>query len=187
MRPLNPREQSLAAVGLLVAAIALVWFAIIGPLVGGFYARAAERTQLIATLRRNERLEAALPAWRNASSLQRASATRFAIAAPSEELAMENLKERLIRVAGDEGFAVGGVEDLQANAAPGTVRVRADMTLTLSQLTDTMKRLETEGAYLVVDYLSISADRAATAGRLAPMDVRLELTAAWRPSGPRTP
>ena len=187
MRPLTAREQRLAAVGLLVLAIAVFWFAIVQPLVGGFFDRAAERTQLEGTLQRDARLEAAAPAWRAAADLQRASAARFAIAAPSEEIAVETLKERLIHLAGDEGFAVGGVEDLQANAAPGTVRVRADLTLTLSQLTDTMKRLETEGAYLVVDYLSISADRAAAAGRLAPMDVRVELTAAWRPTGPRTP
>ena len=187
MRPLSPRESRLAAIGLLVLALALAWLAVIRPLVGGFFDRAVEREQLLNTLRRNERLQASLPAWRAAATAQRASAARFSIAAPSEETAVESLKERLIHLAADEGFAVGGVEDVGANAAPGTVRVRADMTLTLSQFTDTMKRLETEGAYVVVDYISISADRALAAGRLSPMDVRLELTAAWRPAGPRSP
>ena len=187
MRPLSAREQRLAAVGLLLVAIVLVWFAIIRPLVGGFFDRAAERKQLAMTLQRNEKLEAALPFWRAAALRQRATADRFSIAAPSEETAVEALKSRITRLAGDEGYAVGGIEDLEANAAPGTVRVRADLTLSLSQLTDTLKRLGTEGAYLVVDYLSISADRSAAARRLAPLDVRLELTANWRPSAPRAP
>jgi Tfp pilus assembly protein PilO len=186
MRALTARESRLVAVGLLVLALALGWLVVIRPLVGGFFDRAAEREQLLNTLRRNHRLEAALPALRAAADAQRASAARFSLAAPSEETAVESLKERLIHLAADEGFAVGGVEDLQANAAQGTVRIRADMTLTLSQLTDTMKRLESEGAYVVVDYISISADRAFAAGRLSPMDVRLELTAAWRPAGPRS-
>jgi general secretion pathway protein M len=187
MKPLTSRERRLVAIGLLILAIGVVWLAIIGPLAGGFVDRAAERAQLQATLKRNRGLIAALPVWRRAAEAQRASSQRFVIGAPSETLAVEALKERLEHLAADEGFAIASVDDLQADAPAGTVRVRADMTLNLTQLVDTFRRLESEGAYVVVDYLSISADRALAAGRLSPMGVRIELTAAWRSSRPRSP
>ena len=187
MRPLTPRERRLVAIGLLVLAVGVVWLGVVAPLVGGFFDRAAERAQLIATLQRNRRVVAALPVWRRAAEAQRNSVQRFAIVAPSEPLAVESLKERLEHLAADEGFAIGSVEDLQADAPAGAIRVRADMTLNLTQLCDTFRRLENEGAYVVVDYFSVSADQALLAGRLAPMGVRLELTAAWRSTRPRSP
>jgi len=186
VRPLSLRERRLAALGLLALALALTWLLLVGPLVGGFFDRAEQRRELQMTLQRNERLMAALPAWRTAAEAQGRSAARFAIAAPSEQLAVEVLKERLTRLATDEGFSVTATQDLQADAPTGLVRIRSDMTLSLPQFADTVRRLESEGAYVVVDYLSISADRAAAAGRLSPMDVRLELTCAWRPLRPRS-
>ena len=185
MRPLSARERRLAAVGLLVLAIALVWLVVVSPLVGGFMERAAERRELRETYRRNERLIASLPALRAEAEAQRRNAPRFAVAAPTEDLAAEALKERLQHLSAQEGFTVAAMEDLQADAAPGAVKLRADVTLTLTQLIDTLRRLQSEDAYVVIDYLSISADRSLAAGRLAPLDVRLELSTAWRPSGPR--
>ena len=180
MRPLNPRERRLLAVGLLLGAMAVVWLGIIAPLVGGFFDRAAERRQLLATYQRNQRIMASIPVWRAGAAEQRRGAPRFAIIAPSEQLAVENLKERLLRLANDEGFTVTAMQDLQAGAPNGKVRVRADLQLSLTQLYESLRRLETEGSYVVVEYLSISADRALQTGRLSPMAVRLEVTAAWR-------
>jgi general secretion pathway protein M len=185
VRPLSPRERRLVALGGLAAALAVLWLALIGPLIGGFADRAAERAQLAATYQRNQRLMTALPVWRRLALTQARTAGRFAIGAPSESLAVESFKERLQKLAADEGFAISSVQDLQADAPTGDVRIRADMQLTLTQLCDTLRRLETEGAYVVVDYLSISADRAFATGRAAPIDVRLELTSAYHPSGAR--
>jgi len=181
MRPLSAREQKLLALALLVGAVALVWLAIVQPVVGGFSARAAERERLTQTWRRNDRLIAAMPAWRAASEQQRLTASRFSIDAPSERLAAEALKARIQQLAADEGFNVTGVEDVSDQAKPGEVRVRADGELTLTQLCDSLRRLETEGAFVIVDFIAISADRAAASGREAPLDVRLELSAAYRP------
>ncbi|HEY5072439.1 MAG TPA: type II secretion system protein GspM [Caulobacteraceae bacterium] len=185
MRPLLPRERRLVAVGMLIAAVAVAWLAIVGPVVGGFYDRAAERRQLQATVQRNQRLMAALPAWRAVALAQRASTARFAISAPSEQIATETLKERLQHIAADEGFSVTAIEGLPADASAGTVKIRADMELSLPQLCESLRRVETEGAYVIVDYLSISADRALATGRLSPMAARLELSAAYRPARPR--
>jgi hypothetical protein len=65
------------------------------------------------------------------------------------------------------------------------VRVRVDAQMTLTQLCDSLRRLETEGAYVLVNFLSVSADRALKSGRAAPLDVRLELSADYRPAGRR--
>ena len=122
MRALTARERRLVALGLLLLAIGLVYLAVIGPIVGGFVDRDAQRKQLELTLLRNQRLMAALPVWRATAEAQRKTAPRFAIDAPSEQLAVEALKERLTRLATDEGFALTGVEDLQADAPAGTVK-----------------------------------------------------------------
>ena len=181
MRPLTARERRLIAVGGLVLAVGLVWLLIVGPLIGGFVDRAAERRRLATAYQLNARLIAALPVMRAAAEAQRATAPRFAVIAPSEALAAEAVKQRLRRVATDEGFTLGAVEDLQADAPAGAVKLRADMTLTLTQLYETVRRLQSEDAYVVVDYVSVTADRSLAAGRLAPLDVRLELGADWRP------
>lgn len=182
MRPLTARERRLVALGLLVLAIGLFWLAVIGPLVGGFFDRAQERRDLWTAQRRNERLIGSMPALRAAAEAQAKLASRFAVSAPSEAAASEAFKDRLRRLATDEGFTVKAIEDLPADGPPGAVKVRADLTLTLNQLYETVRRLQSEDAYVVVDYLSVTADRSLAAGRLAPLDVRLELDSAWRPT-----
>ena len=185
MRPLTPRERRLIALGLLVVAFGLVWLILIGPLVGGFVDRARERAELRETYVRNERLMASLSALRATAEAQRKTAPGFAVAAASEALAVEAFKERLQRLAADEGFAITGVEDLQADAPKGGLKLRVDATLTLTQLYETVRRLQSEDAYVVVNYVSVSADRSLALGRLAPLDVRLELSTAWRLAGSR--
>jgi general secretion pathway protein M len=183
MRPLSARERRFVAIGLAIALAGVVWLLVLGPLIGGFFDRAAERRQLADAYDRNERLVASLPALRAQAEAQRRDAARFAIAAPSEALAAQQLKTRLQKLATDEGFAVAGVQDLQDDASANTVKLRADLTLSLAQLYRTLRRLENEDAYVIVEYLSISADKSLAAGHLAPLDVRLELASPWRPKG----
>jgi hypothetical protein len=182
MRLLTARERRLLALGGLALALALVWLLIIGPLVWGFTDREAERRRLIAAYQLNARLIGSLPVLRAAAVAQRAGVARFAVLAPSEPLAAEAVKQRLQHLAAEEGFTIGAVEDLQADAAPATVKLRVDMTASLPQFYETIRRLESEDAYVVVDFVSVTADRSLAAGRLAPLDVRLELSADWRPA-----
>lgn len=186
MRPLTARERRLVALGLLVVAIGLFWLVVVGPLVGGFLGRAQERRDLWATHHRNDRLIASLPALRATAEAQRRIAPRFAMAAPSEAAASEAFKDRLRRLATQEGFTVKAIEDLPAEGPAGMVNIRADLTLTLNQLYETVRRLQSEDAYVVVDYLSVTADRSLAAGRLAPLDARLELSSAWRSTRARS-
>jgi general secretion pathway protein M len=180
MRELTDREQRLIALGLLILAIGLGWLLIAGPLVGGFVDRAAERRDEREAYQRNARLIASLPAIRAAFEAQTKSAARFGVTAPTQALAAEALQERLQRLSADQGFTVRAVEDLQADAPPGWIKLRADLTATLTQLCATLRRLQSEDAYVDIDDFSVSADRSFAAGKLRPLDVRLELSTPWR-------
>jgi len=179
VRPLTARERRLVAIALLLAALAVVWFLIVGPFVGGFFDRAAERRQLIASHQRNERTMASIPVWRKAAEAQRKRAGRFAISAQSEQFAADALKERLASLATDEGFQITAMQDLDADTTAPEAKVRADLQISLTQLNESLRRLETEGPY-VVEYLSVSADRALATGRASRLLVRLEVGAPWR-------
>ena len=185
MRPLSTRERRLVAVGLLLAALVLVYLIVVSPLVGGFLGRAAERRTLIANYQRDQRIMASIPVWRRTAQAQRVSSKRFSLTAPSEQMAVEALKERLARLATEEGFQITAMQDLEADAPTGEARVRADLQLTLTQLNESLRRLETEGPY-VVEYLSVSADRALATGRSSRLVVRLEVSAPWRASRSRS-
>ncbi len=56
MKPLQPRERRLLAVGLLVAVLAGVWFAVVSPVAAGFKAREVRRQTLLLQLRADQRL-----------------------------------------------------------------------------------------------------------------------------------
>jgi type II secretory pathway component PulM len=184
MRPLQPRERQILALGILLLAIVVLWFAIINPLVGGFIARAGERSDLLAAYQRNERVLAGISTWRAKADEQRATEAQYAIVAPTKVLATENLKQRLNRMVTGVGGNVQSTSELPAQAPEGWVRVRLDAQLTMSQLYKSLNRLENEAPYVVVGYVSVVADRAFQTGHLATMDVRIEVSAPVRTNQP---
>ena len=50
MNNLTARERKIVAIGILVALIALIWFALISPILSGFAERTAERERLSGQL-----------------------------------------------------------------------------------------------------------------------------------------
>lgn len=180
MRPLNPRERSLVAIALLVAVFAVLWLGVLSPLVGGFVDRADERQSLLMLYAHNQRVLAGIPVWREQAEEQRATASKFALIAPTEALAAEALKSRLSKLADDVGGTVQAVQDVQEDVPAGWIRVRADLQLTDGQLYKCLARLESEETYVVVEHLSIAADRALETGHMGPMAVRIEVSAPVR-------
>jgi Tfp pilus assembly protein PilO len=183
MRPLGPRERQVVALGILVLAVVIVWFGLIQPVIGGFIGRAEERSELNQTYARNAHVLAGISKWREEAEQQQATRSQFAITAPTKVLAVENLKQRLSRMAVAVGGSVQSVSELPAEE-DGYVRARVDMQLTMSQLYKSLTRLENEAPYVVVRYVSVVADRAVQTGHLATMDVRLEISAPVRISQP---
>lgn len=183
MRPLQPRERQIVAVAILIAMVVVLWYALIDPVVGGFLGRAEERSTLLTTYQRNERVLAGIDRWKDEQDEQTSTASQYAIVAPTKVLAAENLKQRLTRLATASGGSMQSVSELPAQGE-GWVRVRADMQLTMTQLYRSLGRLENEAPYVVVGYVSVVADRAVQTGHLATMDVRIEVSAPVRISQP---
>lgn len=184
MKPLTPRERRLVAVAVLVGLVAVLLVGVVGPLVAGFADRARERTELQLEYRRNARLLASVAATRASALRQRTDADRFSVTAPNAQAAAEALKARIQRVAADEDFAISSAQEEADDSGRSRVRIRIDAVLTLTQLCDSLRRLESQGAYVIVDYLAVTADQALASGREGPLTVRLEFTGAWRPGRP---
>jgi hypothetical protein len=172
---MNPRERRFVAIGILIAAVAGAWLLVIDPVVGGFVDRAAEREELSDRFARNERLISGAALWRAQARTQAETADGFAIAAPTEALAVETLKARVKQQMGPV-TAVTAID----HARPGWVRVRAQLNLTLQQLYTGLRRLESSEPYVVVDHLSVGADRALQTGQSSELAVRIEVAAPFR-------
>jgi general secretion pathway protein M len=184
MNRLSSRERKLVALALLVLAIAVVWLGLIAPVVNGFDQRAAERRNLLAVYQRNQRLMDAMPAWRAQAETQKRTLPTYAIIAPSQSQGQELLNQRLATAISVDGAPPPTVQDLQTELPPGWIGSRADAQLTLPQLVASLRRLETEEPYVVVERLSISAEQAFHTGQDGPLSVRLEVSAAFHPAGP---
>lgn len=183
MRPTTPRERRLVAIGLLVAAVALVQLAVIGPVLRGFRAGAEDRAALQLAYQHNVRTIAAIPRLRRQAERQRGDIARFVIAAPDAGVAGDLLKERLERVVDAAGGEFRTSDD--ADAPPGWIGARADAKLTLDQLTRVLARLQNDPPYLVVDSLDVAADDALVDGHLDPMDITLGVQIPLGPPEPR--
>ena len=184
MRPLQPRERQIVAIGILFAVVLVFWFGLVQPVIGGFIGRAEERSELLETYKHNQRILAGISTWRAQADQQNMTAAQYSIVAPTKVLAAENLKQRLTRLAGGVGGTVQNIAELPAEGPDGWVRVRADLQLTMSQLYKSLNRLENEAPYVVVGYVSVVADRAVQTGHLATMDVRIEVSAPVRTNQP---
>jgi general secretion pathway protein M len=183
MRQLSARERRLVAIGILVALIALVWLGAISPVLGGFLDRQEERETLHAQYARNARIVSSIPLWKHQMMAQQRSLREYAIVAPAEQIAAAQLKQRLAQSVNGVGGLLSGSSIL--DSAAGTIKVRGEASLTMQQLYQLLRRLQSEQPYVVVEHLSVVADRALEAGHLAPMAVKLDVAASYRATEPQ--
>ena len=181
MTRLTQRERKVTAVGILVAVVAAAWLGIIDPVIGGFLDRADEREALLDQYARNQRLLAGIPLWRAQAQEQARTQRSYALAAPTRALAVETLRARVAQMAAGGG-QVASVRALDAGTPSGWVRIRADLHLSMEQLYQGLQRLERGEPYVVVEYLSVGADRASDTGHLEVMDVRIDVAAPFAAS-----
>jgi general secretion pathway protein M len=182
MRPLAPRERRIVALGLLVGVAAFVWLALISPMLDGFHARAQRREELLVQYQADRRLLGSVSALQKAGADQRRTTYLYQITAPSANVAAEALKQRVGDTLTAAGGAVGNMQQVQAGVPTGWVSARVDAQIGLAQLIAAIRELENEGPYVVVQYLSVEADRAASTGHAAPLEVRLQVSALFRPA-----
>lgn len=185
MRPLAPRERRLVAVGLLVGAAAGLWLGLLSPVIAGFEARAGRRAEQLARYQANQRLLDSLTTLRVEAMEQRRTAALYQITAPTEALAVDALRQRVASLLAADGGTVGAVQPVSVDVPAGWVSVRADGQVNLTQLTAAIRKLENEPPYVVVEYISLGADRAAASGHAAPLDLRLQVSALFHPAAAR--
>jgi hypothetical protein len=183
MNSLTARERKIVAIGILVGLIALVWFALIAPIMSGFAARTVERERLSARFASNERLIASIPRLRNAIENRAADFKNFRTEGESFAAVTEALKERLgaqIATGGGELRAMQEVSD-----QPGWARAWVEARMTLPQMIGTLEKIQNQPPYLAVNSLTISADRALQSGKLDLMDIRIEASSPASAPKPR--
>jgi ABC-type lipoprotein release transport system permease subunit len=183
MNRLSLRERRLVALALFIALVALVLTLVVMPIIDGFSARATTRAELLETYARDERAVVQIASTRRAAEAQRRDAGRFRIEGASAAVAADALKERIAAAVTATGGDLRGIDDTAA--ALGMIRVRTDARLTTGQLTALLAGLQRGEPLLLVEDLAIVATEAFQTGRSGPMDVRLEVSAAYPAPAPR--
>lgn len=183
MTSLSLRERRLIAILVLLAMIAALWLGLISPLIGGFASRADETRQLQQLFARNERQVAAIPALRRNAELQKLVDTDFRTPGDTVASATENLKERLGNTVTAQGGELRAVQDVSDR--PGWARVWVEGRMSLAQLVSTLTRVQNQKPYLVINSVTVSADRALQSGKLDIMDVRIEVSSPITPTKSR--
>ena len=178
MTSLSRREQRLIALFLLLLALSGVWLLLIAPIIDGFAQRREQRAELSATIARNQRLIAALPQLRRRVERQRPDEARFALAAPSREVAGDLLRQRLQHSFEQSGGTLVSLGD----TSPGGRWIGATVegTVTLDQLTRLLADLQNQSPYLVVTGLTVVADRAFQSQKLDLMNVKTDVAISAR-------
>jgi hypothetical protein len=171
-------ERRVIALGLLVLLLALVGFGVAMPIAAGFADRASQRVQLTDDLQRGRTLIAQRDLWRLQAQRQAADAAQFAVAAPNASAAVTAVTDRISAAIQSPGGALTSLREQPP--VPGEARIRVEGRLTLTQLVASLKVLEGQRPFLIVDGLSIAADPTAAAGQLTPMDVRIDLSVPYQ-------
>ena len=177
MSRLSVRERRLVAVLILAALLALAWLLIVAPIRAGFAERQLEREALLLTYARNERIIGTMRQWRAVLAEQRKTAGLFTISAKSPELAASALRDRVVKTARAVGVTQASAAEVPVE--DGRIGLRADLVMSVGQLEAFLKQLQNERPLLVVESLAIDAEPARLSNQAEPMEVRLELSAAY--------
>ena len=198
MNGLSSRERRLVAVLILVALIALVWLAIVSPILTGFADRAAERERLALVQASNARLMQNLPRMRRQAEEQKADRARFRLIAATPGAASEQLKELVSGFVGEVGGEVRALQDIEG--PEGQVQVRLEARISARRLPGLLDRIRRAEPLLIVRSAVLStpgaAGSATSAGQantgigngssFAPsssnLDIRLDISASHSPA-----
>lgn len=178
MRIDSARERRLIAILILVAVVALVWLGLLRPLFDGFSARAHQRAALREQNEQAVRVAARLPRLRAEAARLRERAGRYLLPTTDRERAVALLRERIRALAMRHQIVIKSVQEVDADA--GLVRVRADGTFQIEQLTAFLKQLQDQGPVVVVSSMTVAADTAFETGHAGPLGVRIEVSSAYQ-------
>jgi general secretion pathway protein M len=176
MRTLSARESRLIAVLLLLVAVTLVYFVVIGPVVDGFQSRALLREQLHRQFRGNEQRIATLDALqREALRQQDAMRTMFLIGNDAEE-AGETLRAQIEAAAQASGADIKATEAL-LSSQDGWARAALEARMTHAQFAALLAQLNQQQPPVVVENVIANAADALNDPKSDLLNVRLEISA----------
>jgi hypothetical protein len=180
---LSRRQAQVAAVLILLALLALIYAIIIGPLVSGFYERAAQRKQLALQYSANDRNIAGIPRLRRMAEAHEQLLGDFVLTAPDAATAGEALRQRLqTGIIGTGGEFRGG-EDIPAAAGQAATRITAR--ISSNQLNLLLAGVQNSKPFLTITALVIGADEALVTGQASTLDVQIEASIPYRPATKR--
>jgi hypothetical protein len=180
-RTLSPRQSQAAALLIALALLAFIALVIVGPLISGFYERAAQRKQLALQYSANERNIAAIPRLRRMAQAHEQLLGDFVLNAPDAASAGEALRQRLQTAIIALGGDFRGGEDIPA-PAPGQAGTRITARITSSQLNLLLASIQNSKPYLTITALVIGADEALVTGQASALDVQIEASIPYRPA-----
>ncbi|WP_353229028.1 type II secretion system protein GspM [Novosphingobium sp.] len=183
MRALSPRESRLVAVLLLLAALALVYVAVIQPLFGGFADRADAREALLTRYAANNRTIAAIPRLGRQAAARSRQTARYALIAADRATAADQLRDRMQAAANAVGGEFHGAEDV--TAAPAMMAMRVAMRVPAGKLPALIAAVENAPPLLTITGLAVSADDALVSGATSNLDVKFDIAIAFRPAATR--
>lgn len=183
MRRLSRREARLVALLIFAVALAIIYAAIVNPIVTGFTDRAEQRQTLIRRYEINGRIIAAIPRERRLAEVRTRTAADYTLTANDSASAGEMLRARLqTQVLASGGEFLSG-EDMTAPAHTAAVRVSAR--IGWPQLLKLLASVENSLPYLTISSLAIGADDALVTGQATKLDVQFEATIPFKPAAAR--
>ncbi len=154
-------RQRLVALGLLLAAIAAVWLAVVMPIADAFAAQRediAHARQLLADYQRRIALRPAVEA-RLADLKQHEASSMGLIGGASAELAAANIQNLMKALIEAQSGQVRSAQNLTPASAGGFQRIdiQYDVTLPMTRLKDMTYRIETTLPFLFLDNIDLHA------------------------------
>jgi general secretion pathway protein M len=165
--------RRLVAVALLILVVGVVSLGLVSPIVAGFADRAAERTQLGDELARDRALIAQRDLWRVALGRQREEAGAYSVLAPDAGSAARMSMDRVTTAIQTPGGVLTSLREQPSS--PGEAKLRVEAHLTLTQLAASLRLLEGQKPFVIIEALTVAADPATTTGQSSPLEVRIDL------------
>jgi hypothetical protein len=177
------RQAQAAALLILVGLLALITMVIVGPLVSGFYERAAQRKQLAVQYNINNRNIAAIPRLHRLAKEHERLLGDFVTTAPDSASAGEALRQRLQTAIITMGGDFRGGEDIPAPARQAAIRVTAR--IPSNQLNLLLANIQNTKPFLTITALVVGADEALITGQASALDVQIEASIPYRVAAKR--
>jgi hypothetical protein len=177
MNSLTLRERRLVAIAILVAVITGIYLLVILPIAAGFTAREMERTRLLASYERNQRVIGEMRHWRRQAERQKQERAKFSVSAPTKGEAIEIFKEQIIHQFVKIGGEVKSVQEVEASA--GWLQLRLDANLDLVKTSEGLRALQNSIPFAIVQTVSLSAEQPVADGQPRNLDVKIEIAAPY--------